>query len=361
MRAFACVAFLAAASAASSPAQVRAVTCLSEAAVRTADAAVRTRLPDVEVVWTRQEVAALWDGGSGSLPLDADLLAGVDAQVLELLAAGGGLAQLGVALPVGSAPFHVDPGGSYLVPWADAYVVAHDPAFTDGGVVPRTLETMAEARFADRLVVPAPEAAPSLFVEWIRGPLRAGEPLDSVFALLGTVDARVRAWSETGEAAVLELSRRPEETFAVGPLSAVRASAGLGFEPLEPFVPLQGLGIAIPSGSAAPAAARQVAEALLDPSVAYALAVEHGLLPGIRVEPEGAAPVPAFLRDLVARAAPVDPDREWVRAWFRRFDADVRGKGRYSEGLGLLLDVVFTLLFVTAMFWIYRRSQVADS
>lgn len=341
-------------------AQVRAVTSLAPRVVATVEAALADAAPEVAIAWERVPTAELMDAVLAEEAMrPCDLLAGVDAQVLELLAADRRLDPLGVEAPPGVVPFWSDPGGTFVVPWADAYVVVHDAGAVGSGVAPRTLEAMTAPRFADRLVVPEPAAAPALFVEWIRTPLRAGEPLDGIFAQLAALDSRVARWAPSAAAAVGALSRLPPGSFVVATRSEVAGRAELAFEPLEPFVPLQGLGIAIPAGGAAPAAAREAAGALLDPRIARALAAAHGILPGLADAGDGASAVPQHVRDLVAAAAPVAPERRWVRGWFRRFESDVAGRGRYSENLGLVLDVVFTLMFFAAMFWIYRRSQVA--
>jgi hypothetical protein len=345
------------------PAQVRIATSLPDPVLDTLRAALLPRLPGVELRFSRRATAELWTAAERGEVLAADLLLGVDAQVVELLDADGLLAGLGIEVPAGLRPFLLDPAGRYLVPWADAYVVARDPGFAGAGAAPRAIADLVRGERRGQLALPGPEAAPSLFVDWIREPLRAGESLDLVFATLTALDARVEGrWAGSCAAALDALAAAPAATFAIAPVSLLRARPGpLAFDTLLPFSPLLGHACALTTEAADPAAARQVLAAALDPGLAVRLAIAHGILPGVGEDAEGAATVPGFVRELLAAAAPVDPARDHVEAWFARFEAEVRGQGRYSEELGLWLDLAFGLLFLLAVVWIFRRSQAADA
>lgn len=337
------------------PAQVRLLTSLPVAIQDTVRDAVRSAAPDVVLEFVRHvEVGPPRDleGIDALVGIDAEWMDGLRGRLVELAGAG-------VREPVGLVPFHTDPAGRYLVPWADAYVVVRSPLAYGEGVAPRSVEAMGGADFTDRLVLPEPRLAPSLYADWIRTPLRAGESSNVVFSRLVAVDARVRTWAASFESVLAAVTAEPDETFGVVPASFAAAQRGsVAFESLEPWSPLRGYAVAVVSTSRDRAVTARVVEAILDPEVALRVASRHGLLPG--VADSARADLPPFVRPLVGTSSPVDPETERLDAWLDRLESEVLGQGRYSEGLGIALDLLFGGLFLLVIYWVHRRSVAVD-
>jgi hypothetical protein len=336
-------------------AQVRALTSLSRAAQQTIRDAVATALPDVQL-----EFVAHAEPGPPRDLTGIDALVGIDAAWMGgLRSALADLGREGIREPAGLVPFHRDREGRFVVPWADAYVVARSALAFGEGVAPRSVAAMGGEEFADRLVLPEPRLAPSLFVDWIRTPLRGGDGSNVVFARLVAVDARVRTWAVSFESVLAAVQAAPDETFGILPASFAFGSAGsIAFESLEPWSPLRGYAVAVVSTSRHRAAASRVVEATLAPALALELARLHGVLPGVSESAQ--AMLPAFVRPLVGASSPVDPEPERLEAWLDWLEAEVVGHGRYSESLGLALDLLFGGLFLLVIYWVHRRSMAAD-
>ncbi len=336
-------------------AQVRVLTSLSTAAQRTVRDALEAAVPDVRVEFVVHAGPGRPQGLEG-----IDALVGIDAEWMDgLRGALADLAAQGIREPNGLVPFHRDPEGRYVVPWADAYVVARSALAFGEGVAPRSVAAMGGEEFTDRLVLPEPRVAPSLFVDWIRTPLRSGEGSNVVFARLVAVDARVRTWAVSFESVLAAIQVAPNETFGVLPASfAVGAEGSIAFEPLEPWSPLRGYAVAALSASRNRAAVSRILDVVLSPALALDLAVLHGVLPG--VAESARATLPVFVRPLVGASSPVDPEPERLDAWLGRLETEVIGHGRYSEGLGIALDVLFGGLFLLAIYWVHRRSVAAE-
>lgn len=336
-------------------AQVRLLTSLPAAIQDTVRDAVRSAVPEVVLEFVRHvEVGPPRDleGIDALVGIDAEWMDGLRGRLVDLAGAG-------VREPAGLVPFYVDPAGRYLVPWADAYVVVRSPLAFGEGVAPRSVEAMGGADFTDRLVLPEPRLAPSLYADWIRTPLRAGESSNVVFSRLVAVDARVRTWAASFESVLAAVTAAPDETFGVVPASFAAVQRGsVAFEPLEPWSPLRGYAVALVSTSRDRAVAARVVEAVLAPEVALRVATRHGLLPG--VADAARADLPPFVRPLVGNSSPVDPETERLDAWLDRLESEVLGQGRYSEGLGIALDLLFGALFLLVIYWVHRRSVAVD-
>lgn len=352
--ALACAALLLAA-AGDAAAQVRLLTSLPEAARETIREAVAAELPGTRVDFVvHAECGPPADlvGVDALLGIDAEWMGGLRDSLLEL-------AGQGVREPAGLTPFYRDPEGRFVVPWADAYVVARSPLAFGEGVAPRSLEAMGREEFSDRLVLPEPRLAPSLFVDWIRAPLRAGEGTDIVFARLVAVDARVRTWASSFESVLAAVAVSQDGTFGVVPASlAAGATGAIAFESLDPWSPLRGYAVAILARARDRDAAARVVEVVLAPKLALELASRHGVLPG--VEDAARVALPAFVLPLVRDSSPVDPEPQRLDDWIERVESEVMGQGRYSQGLGMALDLLFGGLFILVIYWVHRRSVATD-
>jgi hypothetical protein len=180
-----------------------------------------------------------------------------------------------------------------------------------------------------------------------------------VFARLVAVDARVRTWASSFESVLAAVAVSQDGTFGVVPASlAASATGAIAFESLDPWSPLRGYAVAILARARDRDAAARVVEVVLAPKLALELASRHGVLPG--VEDAARVALPAFVLPLVRDSSPVDPEPQRLDDWIERVESEVMGQGRYSQGLGMALDLLFGGLFILVIYWVHRRSVATD-
>lgn len=345
-----CLVGLAAASVAQQP--VRIVSSLRDGPLRAVQEHLAAALPDLELHFEPLESAELIakypDG------LDVDLLCGVDVQLCEIAAAAGRLTA-DQRLPLSIA---TDPQRHYFAPWAYGWALT---TWVGGVEPPATLRELIGPEYGEGLGLCGPRAAPSLWGGWLRALSRDGWGEDEVFGWLLALDARVGVYPPT-IGAVQVAFELGETQIAVLPLDrAVELRArteGVVISVPEEGVVLTPLGIArVARVDASPraAAAQRVFEALLDaPDLSARMRDEFGLFTRELGDAlvVGSGEQLAEWRDRVRPPAPIQPKA--APLMLQRWEVEVRGRGAWSEQLGLILDVAFTLMFFGVIWWLFR-------
>lgn len=251
-----------------------------------------------------------------------------DEWTLARLAAADRLAPLdGTALP-------------FVVPFsASVVLVCTDPEFAVDGADIAWDDLALRPELHDRLGLTAPEVDGGPWLSALREALRRGGSEDHGIAIWTTLDARAGRVAASVDG-VLDGLRSGSFVAAVGPANWF-AGAPPGRSPLRTIAVRGAVPAAYGSAlfSGAPPAARAVLRRLDAPAARQSIAAAAGF-------------VVAEISDGV-----IDPAS--AAHWWRRFDAEVRGRGRSVERIADWLDAVFAVLFLVVAFVAWRTLRRA--
>ncbi len=326
---------------------VRVVSCLRDQVYATVQQHLRTTLPDVEFAFERLDEAELVHRVSGGM--DVDVVCGVDAQLCAIAA------DEGLLLPQASdsKTFCDDPRDRYRAPWAAGWVFVSVP----GRVMPPdSLEELTDPAFTDLVAMTGPRGAPSLWAGFLRHLASLGRGEKDAVSWLALVDARVVEYPPTigAASAEFELGRcamtalpTDRALLLLRKNGAERVSVNTTREGLL----LQPLAVATPVRSRTHPDAARVYGELFSPALFAALR-KDGLFTSDG-EPPASELVPLWQK--IAPYAPLETS--FALRLLSRWTEEVRGRGREFEDIGLVLDVVFTVLFFGAGWLIFRNMQ----
>ncbi|MBL8749376.1 MAG: hypothetical protein JNK78_09450 [Planctomycetes bacterium] len=232
---------------------------------------------------------------------------------------------------------------SFVVPFTVPVVLAcADSGFVVGGADIAWDELALRPELHDRLGLAAPEVDGGPWLCAFREALRRGGSEDHGIAIWTTLDARAgRLVTSVDE--VLEGLRGGSFAAAVGPANWFTGPSAQGRASLRTIPVRCGVQAAYGSGllAGAPPAARGVFRRLDADTARRSLAAAAGFAVA-----DGAA-------------GAIDPGN--AVAWWRRFDAEVRGRGRSVERIADWLDAVFAVLFLVVAFVAWRTLRRAPA
>ncbi len=250
-----------------------------------------------------------------------------DEWTLARLAAADRLAPLdGRALP-------------FVVSFSTSVVlVCRDSGFAVDGADIAWDELALRPELHDRLGLAGPEVDGGPWLAAFREALRRGGSEDHGIAIWTTLDARAGRLAASVDA-VLEGLRGGSFVAAVGPANWFAGVVASG-QPSLRSIAVRG-GIPAAYGSAllvgSPPAARAVLRRLDEPAARQSIAAAAGFV--------------------VAESLDGVIDPASAAHWWRRFDADVRGRGRSVERIADWLDAVFAVLFLVVAFVAWRTLR----
>lgn len=284
----------------------------------------------------------------------ADLLFGVDVEHAAALARSDRLAVF-PALGAAIEPFHVDGARRFVCTLAELWVFAAGTSQPAASELPDRVDDLLDERWTGRFVLPDPNAAAALWVQWFQVQLAQGHTTERALAWCGTLDARAIGYREDIRGVVAELERGGVE-LALVPFDFVRENVALVHSVHVAPSPIRGLAQAIVRNPAA-APVEPVWNALLAPELARDLAA-CGLLP---CERRGTVVAwPAWLESAARSARRVQPEPEFGPSWLAAWRQRVEGRGRNAESVDAILDIVFGALFVLFLVVVYTRLRATE-
>lgn len=285
-------------------------------------------------------------------PEPPGVLVGAPAAALAELERRGRLAAWPAGLGAGLEPSARR--GSFALPWVAPIVIGYGARWRGEDAPGDWDHLVFDARYDGEVVVCEPWAMPSLWIAWIqRGVRRGGE--EWAFAWLRALDARVRGYVSSPEAAAAHLKHSPRTVAPVflGDVLAARAQGNrVGWTVPESGFLAEAIGVGVLAGTEV-SAARAVLERLLAPDHLVAIARAAGWLPQVR--DAGLEELPADLRGAAARVALVEPGGAEPAQWFSRWEGEVKGVGRRQATLEWLAEAVFAVAFFAFLVWAYRH------